>query len=232
MKAGSQTLPKNIGPITLDYSPSLRLPSLSKQDTGSIRLPFDEAMKFHTIKDGSQFLVYYPVHFGFGTRTPMLFFGGMDESPFLTGIKPEVYNFFVKGGEEAFFEELKPSAIKYLQSRHPNATVARQGDIWSLRIPQRRVILPQFYTDKKGEMHAFAKGKRKTTPVLGTNHYLEGRYHSVSLIVIDEAVLSGIAIAEGTLTAADHAPHKLVGGLHILARTRHILPPMPARGME
>src|SRR4051812_36171399 len=80
-----------------------------KRDEAEILIPnmrYD--VEFFRLKRGQQFMLTMPDH-GHAQR---VYFGGTDEQPFLTTLTPEAFEAFAAGGEEGFFDSLKPPVIK------------------------------------------------------------------------------------------------------------------------
>jgi len=227
----TSVLPTHAGPVELEFSETLALPERPLETTQRqrIRLPKHEEMQFHRLKGGQQFLVRYPQNQNLAVNRfnsePRTFFGGMDESPFITAIKDEAWNAHKEGGEEAFYDALIPETIKKLSQMFPNAPVRRQGDIWSIPLPiSWEELQPKWKARKPSRKRKFSTHRQWTMTVLGTNHLLHGKYFSTEQLLIGGKIFSRIALAEGTITAADHKPQAWTGSPHVLARTPHLEP--------
>lgn len=245
-----------IGGVRVEYSGDRE--DLPSRVRNTLKLPKRDGMEIHLLKGGVQFLVMYP-----GTKTRWgsrcdgrTFFGGMDESPFITSLEDVPVAAFRAQGEDAFFEALIPHQIKTLQRRFPDASVSRQGDVWSFKLPYswdelRAQVIPKpkylpvggrgrFYRAKmERENHRMRVGYRmqigqfnylKSSPpharVLGTNHSIKGPGGYVSLQTIENGLGPfHMFVAEGMLTAPDHAPQVLQGGPHLMVRTPHLTDP-------
>jgi hypothetical protein len=180
-------------------------------DTNTIVLPapFDE-LSMYALRDGTQFVVR---HFNDDEDA---YYGGVDEVPFLVKIDAELLYTLMDKGEAAFFEALKPDEIKFFEDEFGTDGTKRQGDVYA-------VALPSTYT--WGDLPTPAAGEHQ---VGETRHAIDGFWIEVSehdAVVIEHVggvhEICGL-IAEGTLTAPDHAPLELRGP-HLIAASGAIV---------
>jgi hypothetical protein len=248
------TLPTDAGGVQLHFVNNQRNPRRAEHDgTPSLYLPIIEGMEFHPLKNGEQFLVCYPGKKSRWSPEDRTFFGGMDESPFITSLKDTPLTAFQNNGEDAFYESLIPDVVKLMKKVLPDTEVRRQGDVWSVALPfswenlpgisqgpklvnvsgrrrtrlkQRKQNLPAL-SDYQARMESLRSEPRFIPKVLDTrNHSIKGRY-----VVADHFTIMGksmanfkAALGEGILRAPDHAELELLGRAHLLARTPHITP--------
>jgi len=216
-----------VGPVQVEFKGSA---SGIRRTGSTIFLPagpdFDG---FHLLAGGTQFVAHYRVRPAWDRA--QTYFGGMDESPFLTALTEVPYKALLDGGEKAFFDSLKPDAIKTLQATYPASCVQRQGDIWSINIPHNwehicNQMFPNYKSLRK-RRRQLLRDSSSQVDVLDTNHRIQGRYYfrgRTEFIRVGETRLQGIALGEGILTAPDHAPAILTNEPHVIAQTPHILP--------
>jgi hypothetical protein len=188
-------------------------------------------MRFYPLKGGEQFLLHYPQAWGGGDA----FFGGMDESPFITPLMTPALVAHAIGGEIGFFEALTPAPIKRLKAKFPDACIRRQGDIWSIKLPwswDELLTVHYKQSERKKNKIRFPHHKSRTAEVLGTEHKLTGKYYPVGILMIDGAEIHSVSVGEGTLRARDHADQVLEDGPYAFARTPLLLPiPEGARAL-
>ncbi len=155
-----------------------------------IFLPEDSDARFYAINKRQQFLCTVNIY-----AQRRLFFGGMDESPFLVELGLSHIEELIVG-EEAFFESLKPTTIQRWEKGF-NVKAKRQGDFFAIAPPE-----PASWGNF---IKRFAPQGLKVTPA--EEHMLSGTRHSFTGLIGTSAVSgeNGIFIGEGTITAPDHA---------------------------
>ena len=202
-------LPTHAGTVPLEFIRGLQQPVRLPD---SLRIPIQDGMEFHPLQGGRQFVLHLPRRANTGQFT--VFFGGEDESPFITPIAATPLVVLRSKGETGFYESLTPTEIKFLRIRSPDAPVRRQGDVWSIRLP-----------DTWSHFDRCPRTQKQRTHVLGTNHILTGRYLGKRIVHFDDGLNDvRVALGEGVMTARDHAPQTLEGGPHAFARTPHLNP--------
>ena len=223
----SAILPRNAGPVALNFSEAIDRPrreSRTGRWTNELSFPIRQGMELFPLKGGEQFLLIYPPNRDQNLPDEAAIFFGMDESAFLVGVQDPAVNAFRTGGEEAFFHHLKPGIIKQLETLFPKMKAARQGDIWSFKLPFTWTELVAYRIIRRKEYREEVKRLRLSeTKLFGTNHILWGKYLPKSQLAFAGAEMMKAAIAEGTLTAPDHAPQTL-DGPHVVAQTPHLAP--------
>jgi hypothetical protein len=217
-------LPQKAGPVTLNFVEGLET-ARREQEGGKfingLSIPFRPDATFHPLKGGEQFLVRYPETETTGAKT---LFAGMDESAFITGVTRWAWAAFCSGGEKGFFESLKPPLVREISQAFPQATVRRQGDIWSIAMPRpsHQYLMDKVDLGYRRKFRRFLRGdgSHGTFTVLNTNHVLEGRF----LQGVRLNRFRNTALGVGVLTAPDHAPQELLEMVHLFGRTPNIQP--------
>ena len=98
-------LPQKAGIAVLNWKGSV-----ASRDGKTITLPtHDDEIQFFPLLDGMQFLLQVPSI----RQITRVFFGGTDEQPFLVEMDSEVIT-SLRGGEESFFNEIKPKGARVL----------------------------------------------------------------------------------------------------------------------
>jgi hypothetical protein len=193
-----------VGPVTLRTTNTGR-PLRVGNDITLPNIPGNQLFILH---GGDQFVFRPP--------TGTVWFGGLDEAPFMEEFQREAGDVLEKGGELAFFEAIKPSIIRDLEERWGRQGTRRQGDIWMYELPM---------FGWKGVRQNFRlRGRRDTgkLAVFRTRHRLEGWWA--------RAVLRGkydVLVGGGKLTAPDHAP-VVMHNLTVLAQTALLANPTRA----
>src|SRR5205085_1882934 len=101
-----------------------------------IHLPIHPQAEFHPLKNGDQFVFTLPERdqYGHSRGTKMVYFGGMDEEPFLVRLNSNTLGEFETQGEKGFFEALKPKRIQRMEIAFGKKT-KRQGDFFVMQTP-------------------------------------------------------------------------------------------------
>ncbi len=215
----SKSLPRRAGKAKLEYvdgQPATKDGPSRLKDV--IRIPTFGNPELFPLEDSwSQFLLMEnPLD---GSRDRAVWFGGTDEEPFLVQMDPQVIHFFMKDGPEGFYRAIQPDALKLNEKL--NQPVRRQGDIFAVRMPsdwpsiQVALLLVGARDTKLSE--------GKDIRVFGTRHMLSG-----VCIGLERSGRSSVGLAEGVLTAPDHAPLELKGGPHLFAQTQYLFNPQNA----
>jgi hypothetical protein len=206
-------LPKRIGEAEIEIRPrqmeSWRGPQplAERKDKTLVLTESKEARVFSLLK-GQQFLYTAPDTASNSTRR--LFFGGMDESPFMVELD---YGFIehLIDGERAFFESLKPAIIKSGEQVFSSKT-RRQGDFFAVKSKKNM--------DLSSLMRAHLKQHEITFKVVEELPLKETRHMFTGLL----GRTTGGFIAEGILKAPDHEP-LLLDGPHIVEQALGLLRP-------
>lgn len=218
-------LPKRAGKAILHFRDDISEPFREKGEIHLPILPFhgqDDESGVFLLKSGVQFLWRRRSHYDPG----VVYFGGTDEEAFLVRLHPDVWRFFQGGGEEVFFQALKPSSIKIIE-RISKRKTRRQGDIFAAKFESLswKVVLALNFLHEKG------KGEEgpRTSPVeydkitvFETRHLFTGVGLQASLPLLGEAVF-----VEGLLQAPDHADVELKG-IHVLRQAAYLFDPKKA----
>src|SRR3989344_1796920 len=170
--------------------------ALAHREGEKIFLSHDGAEKFYPLLKGEQFLFTSPSS---GTERA-LFFGGMDESPFLVELEFDALEGLFEG-ERGFFEGLKPQIIRHWE-KSLGVKAKRQGDFFAISDRQPKSWKEFFQIHKSSKLELEVVEKRS---LAGTRHQFSG------LAAWNE----GCFIGEGTIEAPDHAP-LLLKGPHLI----------------
>jgi hypothetical protein len=205
-------LPKSAGDAILHFVPNLPDNWAIRKDK-EILLTHDAEARFYPLKKGSQFLYTC----GDGTAR-FLYFGGMDESPFLVELDLAVFEHLLDG-EEAFFDSLKPAWIRNAE-RETKRKALRQGDFfaWTSSKDMSTFLRTHMQRGNRAEVQIVEKMQLRET-----RHRFSGLYFNVRNN--DGHFLS--AGGEGVIEAPDHAPLKLEGP-HIIMQALHLVKPKEA----
>jgi len=182
---------------------------LPRRQNKVIVLPEEDESRFYSLAGGGQFL------FTTGREdNRRLFFGGMDESPFLVRLHFSMLENLIDG-EEAFFESLKPPKVREWETAL-EVSASRQGDFFAVPFNQK-------------EWGAFLKnhlGKGSLTMKIGEELVLFGTRHRFSGLVAistDERLFIG----DGVIKAPDHEP-LLLNGPHLIDQAVGFVRPQEA----
>lgn len=146
-----------------------------------------------------------------------IFFGGMDESPFLAELELEVLEAMIQG-EEAFFEALKPRIIRSWE-QSIGIRAKRQGDFFAVPAAKKgRVSWEDFFIRSLKE-----KG-RKAEVVYTEDTQLRGTRHTFVGMM---AVVSNCIVGDGIIHAPDHEPLDLRGP-HLIEQASYLAKPKEA----
>jgi hypothetical protein len=206
--------PKKAGNAEIIFDPECFIPS---REGNVITLPSNKKYSYFLLKGGMQFLFVdrgYNSH-SVTSQLNSFYWGGTDEGVFFVEITLEAFKAFYNLGrfnQKVFYEYVKPSIIKEIQEKDPQAMVLRQGDIWAVRTNEMTWTTLNFLNKTFKMIYFYENKSKKRIRVLNTSHIISGRY-----CVIDHDG-EPYAFAEGILTSNDHAPLELKG-LHVLAQT-------------
>ncbi len=221
-------LPKQAGVATLEwFRENDRLPSRNGRN---IRLRRRAEAEFYPLQNGEQFLYrLYP-----DNPKDYVWFGGTDQAPFLTTLKPAAFLALASGGEKAFYEALKPPIIARAELFWGADKTRRQGDIFTYPIPKGwDVILAEWVNNITTRTYKLQQNwNRRGTEVLNTRHTLSGMLFQgdfwldgIGRLYADNHPLADfyprMVLGEGHLNAPDHTQLDLKGP-HIIAQA-HLL---------
>lgn len=212
-------LPEKCGKARIVYEADKERPRREKE---VIYLPATSRLrsKMHLLRHGTQFLFSISREVNYESE---LWFGGMDEEPFLTRLSLSVLREFQARGEDGFFESLKPRQIIEMECITGRKT-KRQGDIFAMPVPfswESIKMMAHFATDQKNEPGRTIVDK--DISVYDTRHKFTGMYTPVTIKV---ASLS-FRFFEGDLIAPDHEDLALKGP-HVLAQAINLFDPKNA----
>lgn len=184
----------------------LLLPPSISRSGNHIVLSDNPGLDFYPLKDGEQFLADEYDH--------GVWFGGTDERPFLVRIESSLLSDYKHGGEEAFFESLKPERIRQVEQDEGIAT-KRQGDIFAVTLTVTWSALLQVMrvTDRFAPRPLSVKQES----LFRTRHLLTGL--QLVHILSNGNHRDPIVFADGIIRAPDHKPLEL-NGVHLLAQAR------------
>lgn len=194
------------------------LPFRERED---IYLPINKSAEFHSLKLGTQFL--FAVHEQENSWRKAVYFGGTDEEPFLVRLNDSVLKEYEDGGEDEFFQALKPPQIKILEKiAHKEAK--RQGDFFFISIPNFSwKILMISETIHNGKDGSVKMQECNKAVVFNTRHTLTGLgFRTKSFSSMGE-----IVFIEGTLQAPDHED-QILKGPHAIIQAVNLFDPKNA----
>lgn len=216
-------LPKKVGEAVISFGKEDVVPERKGQ---KIILPGNPEMDFFWINNQLQFLLYY-YFCGYNQgqdnekrESPMCWFGGMDESPFLVRLNPACYHTLIRKGEQDFFEALKPKKVRVIE-KFAEMQAKRQGDIFSVELP---FTLQQLQVAGKalGGNIPVPEHKGQRFNLFGTRHQAEAELSSST-----SGNENNIVIKEALLKAPDHCDLELPA-LHFLAQADGLYSPKEA----
>ncbi|MCR4328791.1 MAG: hypothetical protein NUV53_04790 [Patescibacteria group bacterium] len=203
-------IPEKIGGVTLRFNSGVLIPF---RNGDIIFFPENIEGDISLVNDNKQFVLWESnPHFDLewwdaSPPRPEHWFGGFDESPFLTGVEEDAWKAFSESGEKGFFNALKPALILHLEKRY-GAGWQRQGEIFAFPLnPSLLARTNRLSEDVTGDL-----------PVFHTHHKLHG--------TMCRARVEGFEclIGIGTLTADDHSP-RVFKKPHALAVARFLMDP-------
>ncbi len=206
----TDVLPDRAGQVHLIYKDTLH--PLRKNEI--IQIPKDNYV-LYILPDTSQFLLASE---GKGHRT---WFGGTDESPFLVELQDSDYgekSYFVSMWEKGiFYEELKPSVIKYYEKKYGQEKTRRQGDFFIYPLPGTKNNWEQIIDwaqafGKDVDVFTASKGGQGL-PINGSRHTFFGEHLRGSS--------GGVTIVKGVLEAPDHKTLE-IPDISIIAQINHL----------
>ncbi len=155
------------------------------------------------------------------------YFGGTDESPFLSHLDWNQVNpiHWKDEGPEGFLNILKPKVTTVLENRL-SVRSERQGDWFAIPLPVRSIeegVVLFSLADALG-----GKTKSKFSTPSGNTHTLGGTRHELEGEVVQ---LRGLYIGRGTLRAPDHADQHF-DGIHLFEQARAFYDKETARNAD
>lgn len=192
-------------------------------------LPYAENFEFTPLRDGVQFLYL-------ANWTPWFIGTDVDGALFATSLAMQIRRIFEEGGEPAFYEALKPEAIRECETASGCEKTRRQGDIWTYPLGDdwKKIDCSRWIRTSPPDRRARWK-KRRFDPILiegktavfGTRHQLVGRWQTFWMSSTETRPGIPLIVGEGTLSAPDHAPLDLKGP-HLIAQTAMLADPVSA----
>lgn len=207
-------LPKKAGVAVLNWKGGE--PS---REGKTITLPAYDEVQFFPLLDGVQFLVQVP-----GRDGGRAFFGGTDEQPFLVELNPKVI-VSLRGGEDGFFNEIKPNGAKVLEDAFDMKAV-RQGDWFAVPLPLswKAVCGMAALVEYDPKVIEPTNEKEKKVQLRGTRHNLfVERYINMR----GDNRLGCTLIGQGLLKAPDHED-RVLKGPHAFFQTANLVDPKMA----
>lgn len=183
--------------------------SVPRRKGADIFLPRNPYSDFFPLKGGEQFLYTFrdiPV-----SRVPTIYFGGTDENPFLVRLHGGPLEAYEKGGEDAFFDFLKPREIRRLEQRL-HVIAKRQGDIFAMPLPFDWPDVDLITAVVRGypSIQGPAEDDVSIRHLFDTRHTMDGL---ASTLDPSRTRILG----QGIITAPDHAP-LVLDGIHLIVQ--------------
>lgn len=182
----------------------------------------EEKSDLQVFKDSAKCLFYASKGWrtAWSPRSRLCFAGVDDKSYFVTELRAELYDTFIKFGENAFLEALKPELTKKLEM-YLNTACQRQGDMFITSIPYtetfcRDFTIPYIYDADNFGINIFLPVKKR--PVLGTRHTFSGQYYEMG------SHIRTVLVADGMLEAPNH-PAMELKGVHIIQQNAGLVSP-------
>lgn len=231
-----EALPKRAGVVTLNISSRVTRPN---RQEAVVNVPLRRGVAFFPLKGGKQFLLRIREnHFGscrhcgqpIPTGEAAVCFGGTDQrTPFLVDLAPKAFEPFRKGGEEVFFEALKPWMIRALEEKYGAENTRRQGDIFAYPLPWSWEELGRRHLSSESTSWVTRRRRRVTGSfqitrgqgrLFDTRHVFTGDQADIwTTAIFKEAEFRGWSeLGEGRIEAPDHDP-LILKGPHLLAQT-------------
>lgn len=206
-------LPKKAGVAVLDWKGGD-----PRRDGKTIKLPASEEVQFFPLLDGVQFLIQIP-----NERRGRVFFGGTDEQPFLVELDPSVVA-SLRGGEEGFFNSIKPNGAKILEEAFDTKAV-RQGDWFAVPLPLswKAACGMAALVEHNPMVIEPSNEKEQKVQLRGTRHTLIVE----RCIRIGGNQLGCTLVGEGLLKAPDHED-RVLKGPHAFFQTAYLVDPQKA----
>jgi len=212
--------PREAGLAKISFVKDYYQDTIPMRKAVNIALPDDPEAEFFQLLSGEQFLFRFQIR----TRREeevQYWFGGTDERPFLVRLKPAPFDHFVRGGEDLFYQHLKPELIIRLEERY-KITAKRQGDFFAFPLPHswEDIARAQWLCfGKEVEPAQHSKGKS----LFGTRHKMIG------LMNERYPIFGGsYTLGEGTLNAPDHEPLIIDEKIHVILQARNLFEPEKA----
>lgn len=207
-------LPKKAGVAVLDWNDEG-----PTRDGEIIKLPTNAEAQFFPLLDGAQFLFQIP-----GRESVRAFFGGTDEQPFLVEMEPSVI-FSLRGGDEEFFNSIKPNGAKVLEEAFDTKAV-RQGDWFAVPLPLSWKVTCGMaaLVEHNPKVIEPSNEKEREVQLRGTRHTLIVERF---IRMRERNYLDCILVGEGLLKAPDHKD-RVLKGPHAFFQTAHLVDPKAA----
>lgn len=168
--------------------------------------------RFYQLKEGQQFLYAVTSPSTRNGSPRQLFFGGMDESPFLVELRMTALEGLLNG-EEGFYEGLKTPTVRSWEAAL-KVSAKRQGDFFA--VGGKKFRWPDLF--KRSGTSEFTVKSVVGHPLVGTRHRFSG---------ILAQTAGGTLIGEGTIEAPDHEPLTFEGP-HMIDQAIHFVRPQEA----
>ncbi len=226
MKVGAMAekgaLPKRAGEAVISFEEVAFFTPGREGET--IFLPPHPNGDFFSLREGTNFL--------FEDNEKGVWFGGTDENAFLVALEHEAIQIFKEGGEEGFYNALKPDSIAFWEKK-TGLKAKRQGDIWAIRLPYSWKDITNVLA-----MVLRLEGDCSLDPaevfgyeIFETRHRLTGKvidifhvFDDIGIDVLNFFKYDWPVLAQGVIEAEDHFPLKL-NRIHLLAQTALLFEP-------
>lgn len=181
----------------------------------TIILDQDAKGKFYSISGGQKFLFTANTTNRENDDRRSLFFGGMDESPFLVELEYRLVEDLVSG-EESFLSALKPSAVKKWETLL-ESEAKRQGDFFAVA-SRNKVNWDSFF------MSYLNVNGSEITMTIVKDFSLKGTRHGFTGIL---GKFNGLIVCQGRIEAPDHEP-LLLEQPHLIEQSEGFVKPQEA----
>lgn len=207
-------MPSHIGEASIAIRPRRSTSSweqtkpLAARVGKELHLSESDDARFFPLMKGQQFL-----YTAADNDRRRLFFGGMDESPFLVELQYSLIEVLIEG-ENAFYQALKPTFITSAETIFSNVA-RRQGDFFAVRPKKRMDMVKVLMTHLKNQEVTFSVVEDQ--PLKETRHRFKGLLGRIGHHFI----------GEGTISAPDHE-QLVLDGPHVIGQSFGLVSPKTA----
>lgn len=189
------------------------------REKNEINLPINPGTEFFPLMGNDQFVLKRSLGAHDGCE---IWFGGTDEEPFLVRLKDEAFDALVGGGEEGFFDALKPRSVKSLE-KDLNVTAKRQGDIFAVELPYPWEELERIQKVCLGRDLNHEKIGVGAIQLFETRHSIRNGICAPWVKIVDSLHM----VASGVMNAPDHGPLELKMP-HVIIQADNLFDPKKA----
>ena len=225
----NQNRPTRAGMAEIVYCDPAQLADGARREGTTILVPDTADLEVVELLDGQQYLFHKPPTNPRFDRGAGVWFGGMDESPFLASLITGHYRAYRQGGEAAFFASLKPMETTYLEVVF-GCKAKRQGDIFAMPIEDMDLAATVLGQWNRESLHDRGNWpsilEEFGASIFGTRHRFYGKRYAelpANTIHAERFCL----VWDGVLRAPDHRPLELPG-LHYMQQAQGLINPTKA----